>query len=140
MKSRCMSMMRSAVDDQSRSIGPGSAAILPLGSCTEFAINYAPHARELSEWIKQGPCHCVQCRGLPPRLGIPRVFSRLDFEAAIAYSLCAGFVTCICLFIERDVSCVILQLGAAFRRDPPLSSLSSHSAYMADATLPYLLL
>jgi hypothetical protein len=47
-------------------------------------------------------------------LGIPRVFSRLDFEAAIAYSLCAGFVTCICLFIERDVSCVILQLGAPF--------------------------
>ena len=37
-------------------------------------------------------------------MGIIRIFSQLYFEPAFAYSLCASFVTCICLFIERDVS------------------------------------
>jgi hypothetical protein len=46
-------------------------------------------------------------------LGILRIFSQLYFERAIAYSLCASFVTGICLFIERDVSCVILRGSAA---------------------------
>jgi hypothetical protein len=64
----------------------------------------------------------------------------LDFEAAIAYSLCAGFVTCICLFIERDVSCVILQLGAAFRRNPQLSTDASDTANIDERKLAQLLL
>jgi hypothetical protein len=41
-------------------------------------------------------------------LGIIRVFSQLYFERGFAYSLCASFVTCICLFIERDVPYVHL--------------------------------
>ena len=47
MKSRCMSMMTSAVLDQSRAIGSGSAATVPLEACREFAITIAPGAREL---------------------------------------------------------------------------------------------
>jgi hypothetical protein len=42
-------MMTSAVVDQSRSIGPGSAATVPLDGCFEFAMTSAPHARELSK-------------------------------------------------------------------------------------------
>jgi hypothetical protein len=36
-------------------------------------------------------------------LGIIRIFSQLYFERRFAYSLCASFVTGICLFIVRDV-------------------------------------
>src|ERR1035437_1640868 len=53
MKSRCMSMMTSAVADQSRSIGSGSATTLPLDGCLEFAMTYAPRARELPEQNNQ---------------------------------------------------------------------------------------
>jgi hypothetical protein len=37
------------------------------------------------------------------RLGIIRIFSRLYFERGFACSLCASFMTYICLFIVRDV-------------------------------------
>jgi hypothetical protein len=43
-----MSMMRSAVVDQSREIGSGSATTVPLDDCFEFAITSVPPARELS--------------------------------------------------------------------------------------------
>jgi hypothetical protein len=42
MKSRCMSMIRSAVDDHSRSIGSGSAASVPLEGPPEFAMTTHP--------------------------------------------------------------------------------------------------
>ena len=56
MKSRCMSMMRSAVAAQSSAIGSGSAASFG----PEFAMTYAPRTRTLQGQVKQSPCHCVQ--------------------------------------------------------------------------------
>jgi hypothetical protein len=50
-------------------------------------------------------------------LGIIRVFSQLYFERGFAYSLCASFVTCICLFIERDVPYVRLAGAQDFTCD-----------------------
>src|SRR3954452_5675864 len=57
MKSRCMSMMSSAVTDQSRSSGSGSAATLLIESCFRLAITSAPRERELPECTKQALCH-----------------------------------------------------------------------------------
>src|ERR1700723_2918384 len=48
MKSRCMSMMRSAVADQSRSIGVGSATTVPLKDFPEFAMTCTRPERENS--------------------------------------------------------------------------------------------
>jgi hypothetical protein len=49
MKSRCMSMMTSAVVDQSRLIGSGSAATVPLDVYFEFAMMHALPERENSQ-------------------------------------------------------------------------------------------
>src|SRR3954452_8593564 len=48
MKSRCMSMMRSAVLDQSSSIGSGSAIMVPENEPLGFVMTRAP-TRELQE-------------------------------------------------------------------------------------------
>src|SRR5437588_10608557 len=104
MKSRCMSMITSAVDDQSRSIGSGSAATVPTSDFLEFAMTTRPPRRKNSQQsVKQAPCHCVQRGRALPRSQISHVFSRLYFEGASAYSLCEDFVTSICLFVERRV-------------------------------------
>ena len=106
IKSRCMSMMTSAVADQLRPIGSGSAATMPLDDCFEFSICTRPHARELSKGTKQGACHCVQRRSASARSGISRRFNRLVFDVTSAYSLSATFLASICLFVKRDVACV----------------------------------
>src|ERR1700735_2600437 len=106
MKSRCISMMTSAVADQSRWIGSGSATTVPLDDCFEFAMCKRPSARELSKGAKQGPCHCVQWLSAFARWEIFRIFSRLYFEPTSAYSLSEAFATRICLFVERDIACV----------------------------------
>jgi hypothetical protein len=64
-------------------------------------MTYAP-PEELPEILKQAPCHCVQRHLAFGHPGIFRILSELDFEPASAYSLCAAFVTCICLFVERS--------------------------------------
>ena len=48
MKSRCMSMMTSAVFDQSSSIGSGSATMVPCNGPLAFAMTRASRTRELS--------------------------------------------------------------------------------------------
>ncbi len=92
MKSRCMSMMTSAVADQLRLIGSGSAATMPLDDCLEFAICNAPTREKLSKGTKQSPCHCVQRRLVSARSGISRRFNRLGFRSDV------------CLFSERNLS------------------------------------
>jgi hypothetical protein len=44
-----MSMISSAVVDQSRSIGTGSAATVPMDVSLAFAMTCVPHPRDLSK-------------------------------------------------------------------------------------------
>src|SRR4051794_636887 len=77
MKSRCMSMMRSAVAAQSSTIGPGSAA-----SFAEFAMTYAPRTRELFGRSQARPMPlCTMAAGV----GRPRNRSFFQF---VEYQRC----------------------------------------------------
>jgi len=101
MKSRCISMMRSAVADHSRSIGAGSAAIVPPKELPEFAMTCASRARELSNGSKQGLCHCVQHAEIAWRVEIFPHFNFLDFRPRCPCFQGKAFVTRNCLFVRR---------------------------------------
>ena len=100
MKSRCMSMMTSAVVDQSSAIGSGSAMMVPRCAWLEFIMPHAPRRRTLvNEFCKR---HAIvyNAQRSDARFGISRVFSRFAGEAAAAYSLCE---TTACSFAERTL-------------------------------------
>src|SRR5450432_3680093 len=88
MKSRCMSMMRRAVADQSRTIGSGSAATVPLVRLIEFAI--CTHPRRESPRNQLSKAHAI----------VYNAFGHRDVRKSFIFS--AGwFLNRVCLFPVR---------------------------------------
>jgi hypothetical protein len=66
-----------------RSIGAGSAAIMPLDGRFEFAITYRSRGERIFENERSKGRAIVYNYQAPRRLGIIRIFSRLYFAAGL---------------------------------------------------------
>src|SRR5438105_98145 len=121
MKSRCMSMMRSAVAAQSSSIGSGSAA-----SFAEFAMTYAPRTRELFGRSQARPMPlCTMRRSAEEKRNLSR-FQHLGHTTGHCSFLSGAFLARICLVCEH-ASCYI-----RFAQSDRRSWHGCCSAYTAD--------
>src|SRR5215475_12733276 len=101
MKSRCMSMMTSAVFDQSRSIGSGSAMTVPFEACRQFKAMRAPRS-ELFAFLQASgmplcttPIACVA-------FGNPASFQRVRPQASSCSSVRRACPTSVCLLDEHQ--------------------------------------